>query len=195
MVIKIKPEFKKVLLQDPTIFKMAADSSSNHIIITDTEGIILYANQAAADITGYKISEMLGKTPRLWGGLMSKSFYKQMWKIVKIEKKSFIGEIRNKRKNGERYFAKIKISPILDYRKHLCGFVANEEDITREKEFDQIKTAFVNTAAHQLKTPVSIIRWYAELLQIYDMSNLTPVQKKYVSGIYEADLRLNEWMA
>jgi PAS domain S-box-containing protein len=49
---------------------MAVQNAFNHIIISDVDGKIIYANNAVERITGYSTKEIIGKTPRLWGGLM-----------------------------------------------------------------------------------------------------------------------------
>ncbi|MCA9392207.1 PAS domain S-box protein [candidate division WWE3 bacterium] len=111
-------------------FRLAVESASNHIIITDENATIVYANQAAVTTTGYSLEEMKGSTPRLWGGLMSPDFYRDFWHQIKIEKQPFVGEIHNVRKSGEQYFALARISPILDEAKDVIGFVGTEEDIS-----------------------------------------------------------------
>ena len=45
-----------------------ANSAATHIVVTDIHGRIIFANRAAETITGYTPEEMLGNTPRLWGG-------------------------------------------------------------------------------------------------------------------------------
>lgn len=127
---------------------LAVESSSNHIVITDINGIILYANKAAENITGYTFEEMKGNTPRLWGGLMSGDFYKGLWQTIKYDRQAFRAEVINRRKNQDEYYALIRISPILDEQGNLTGFVATEEDITslkqKEKELENAKTAARN---------------------------------------------------
>ena len=89
-------------------FKLAVSNSAEHMIITDADGRILYANEAAQKITGYSLEEMLGKTPRLWGGLMDRGYYDDLWRAIKTEKKGFTGEILNRRKNGQEYYSAVK---------------------------------------------------------------------------------------
>lgn len=118
---------------DVETFKLALENATNHIIFTDIEGVIVYANRGAEIVTGYSKEEMIGKTPRLWGGQMGKEYYKKLWTIIKDEKRPFKGEIRNVRKNGETYYALLDISPIINKERELVGFIAAEEDITRIK--------------------------------------------------------------
>lgn len=132
-------EFSTIKLDDlkldsNSFFKLAVDDAFFHIIITDINGHILYANKAAENITGFKFSEMLGNTPRLWGGMMDADFYKELWFTKKIKKQSFMGEVTNRKKNGEIYIARATISPIMNKDGQTVGFIGTEEDITKEKQ-------------------------------------------------------------
>lgn len=171
------------------VFKLAVQSAFNHIIITDTEGIVLYANSAAERITGYTQKEILGNTPRLWGGLMAQKFYQKMWNEIKEKKKPFEGELKNIRKNGEEYDAKAIISPIMD-GEDLLGFIGTEEDITQEKEVDQMKTEFISITAHQLKTPLTSMRWSLEMLEDTSFGELSKEQLEMLSSAKNSNRRL-----
>lgn len=118
-------------------YKMALDSSYSHVVITDADGKILYANQAVAKTTGFSNKEVIGKTPRLWGQLMSTEFYKKMWHTIKVEQKVFQGELTNRKKNGEKYTAKATISPIISDTNQLLGFIGIEEDVSDQKKYEQ----------------------------------------------------------
>lgn len=119
-----------------TKFKLVIDNTSQHIIITDIDGIIIYANHAVEIITGYSINEVIGQKPSLWGMQMPTEFYTDLWKTIKVDKKTFSGEITNKRKNGEIYTAKSFISPVLDDSGDIKFFVGLETDISKEKSLE-----------------------------------------------------------
>lgn len=123
----------EVISGDLRDFKLAVENTNAQIIITDAEAKITFANEAASETTGYTVEEMLGKTPRLWGGQMDPEFYQQMWHTIKVEKKSFRGIVNNKKKNGDLYVAQVMISPILGISGELKGFVGLEEDISDRK--------------------------------------------------------------
>jgi len=172
-------------------FQLAVENASDHIIITNTDGNILYANKAAEIITGYSKKEMLGrKSGDLWGGKMDKAFYQKMWKTIKEEKKVFVGELTNKRKGGEKYEVQLRISPVLDEKGNEIFFVGIERDITREKQIDKAKTEFVSLASHQLRTPLTSINWYAEMLLSGDAGKLNDDQKQFVNEIHVGNQRM-----
>lgn len=123
------------------ILRIAIESSSHHVIITDENGVVVFANQAAVDTTGYSFEEIKGSTPRLWGGLMSDKFYKDLWHNKKI-RKTIDTEIVNRRKSGELYRVMAHISPITDENGQLMGYIGSEEDITyiRDAEYKAEET-------------------------------------------------------
>jgi signal transduction histidine kinase len=55
---------------------------------------------------------------------------------------------------------------------------------------DHAKSEFVTLASHQLRTPISSIGWYSEMLLNGDAEKLGPNQEEYVQGIYESNRRL-----
>lgn len=127
---EIYPTGANLDLEHKSNFKQAVEQSPNHIVITDINGRILFANLTAEKLTGYSFSEMVGNTPRLWGGLMGADFYKKLWHTIKIEKKEFSGEVRNRNKNGEEYTVMARINPIQNLKGELLGFIGTEEDIS-----------------------------------------------------------------
>ncbi|MDD2656590.1 MAG: PAS domain S-box protein [Patescibacteria group bacterium] len=119
-------------------FKFAVDNASDHIVITDPDGMLLFANKAVNRITGYNEKEVLGtKAGKIWGGIMDKDFYKKLWSTIKKQKKVFAGELLNKRKNGEVYPAEVSITPLLSSENEVQFFLGIERDITKRKKDEE----------------------------------------------------------
>ncbi|MBI2037574.1 MAG: PAS domain-containing sensor histidine kinase [Candidatus Magasanikbacteria bacterium] len=158
-------QISQSLSKDLEKFKLAADTVADHVIITDANGIILYANKAVEIITGYKIEEVVGKKAgQVWGGHMSKKFYENLWHKIKKEKKLFVGELTNYKKDGTPYIAEVRISPILYDGGVVHFFVGIERDVTKIRELDKMRAEFISLASHQLRTPLTAIKWYVEIL-------------------------------
>lgn len=147
-----------ILIKDLNKFKLAMDNVSESIVITDPEGIAIYANKATEKITGYKIKDIISKkNGTLWKKPMPVEYYKSLWHTIKDKKQVFRGEIQNKRKTGEIYTAAINISPILNKKAEIEFFVSIERDISKEKEIERAKSEFVSIASHELRTPLTAI--------------------------------------
>jgi len=186
---KIRAVEKKLAM-----FQLAVEGATDHILITDAEGIILYANPGVTRITGFENKSIVGQkagTKELWGGQMSPEFYKNMWRVIKEEGRQFIGEVQNKRKSGEKYIAMVSIAPIKELGK-IRFFVAIERDITKEREIDRMKTEFISLASHQLRTPLAAMRWFSEMLLAGDLGKLNQEQTEYVNNIEGMNRRMIE---
>lgn len=70
------------------------------------------------------------------------------------------------------------------------GVIIIFRDITEELRIDKVKSEFVSLASHQLRTPLSVIRWFSELLISGDSGELNQKQKLYVENIYKSNLRM-----
>lgn len=169
---------------DLKIFELAIENVFDHIIITDPDGKILYANQAACKLTGFSQAEMLGNKPSLWGRQMPFSYYKKLWRSIKKNKKTFVGEIINKRKNGQLYNAEVRISPILNRSGKVLYFVGIERDITKAKEMDREKNEFISIASHQLKNPLTIVNGYLQILMKKGTALSQQKERGYLKEIY-----------
>lgn len=117
-------------------FQMAVEESFDVIIITDQAAKILYVNPSAERITGFSREEVIGKTPAVWGGKMSESYYTEFWKTIRIEKKKFFGEVINQKKGGESYVAELGVIPLLGDDGDVKFFVGVQRDITKQKQFE-----------------------------------------------------------
>ncbi len=178
----------KQFLKLSEMFVQISQQTSNHVVLTDHNGRILYANKAAELLTGYSFKEMRWQTPRLWGGLMAKEYYQALWER-KSRGEIVTHELVNRRRNGSLYTALGRVTPIVKEGR-VVAYVATEEDISRLKEIDKAKTEFVSLASHQLRTPLSAINWYAEMLLAGDAGKLNDEQKKYLKEVYAGNQRM-----
>lgn len=131
------------------------EQSPLSVVITDLEGRIEYANSYFSDLTGYKSSELIGQNPRvLKSGTHNNAFYKNLWSTIKSGHK-WQGEICNKKKNGDLFWEKATISPIINNVGQITHFVGIKEDITDIREISQ-KLKFLADALEQVSECVSI---------------------------------------
>jgi signal transduction histidine kinase len=65
-----------------------------------------------------------------------------------------------------------------------------EESLEHLKEIDRAKTEFVSMASHQLRTPLTSVSWYAEMLLSGEVGTANPKQKEYLAQIYANNQRM-----
>lgn len=103
------------------------DEMQEQVIITDSEGKIVYLNRAVEITTGYSILESMGKKPsELWGGNMDQEFYENMWNKMLDERRSVNFVMKNRRKDGSLYDVELTVSPIIDNQDNIIYFVGIE---------------------------------------------------------------------
>ncbi len=111
----------------------AVEASPNGIMITDHEGVIEYVNPRSEQISGYSLQESVGKTPRLFkSAFTTKGACKSMWRTI-TDGQEWVGELENKRKNGEAYWARVYVAPIKNPQQEITHFVAIQEDVTEAR--------------------------------------------------------------
>jgi len=150
------------------VIRQAADL----VMITDTNGIIEYVNNAFEELTGYKRDEIIGKTPDvLSSGVQRKEFYNNLWITIK-RGEVFRGILVNRKKNGEFYYSEKTITPIKGPQGNIISFVSTDKDITERKRYEEeliaanrelvklerLKSEFITTVSHELRTPIGIMR-------------------------------------
>lgn len=142
-------------------FKRAVESSNESIVITDPSGSIQYVNPTFTRLTGYTFEEAIGKNPKiLQSGKTPRAVYETMWSTISKGETFMTDELINKRKDGTEYYADIAIYPIMDDGKTTLQFyVAVQRDVTQRKKEERAKSEFVSIASHQLRTPLTAIRW------------------------------------
>ena len=68
-------------------------------------------------------------------------------------------------------------------------YVINIIDVTEERETDKINAEFISNASHELKTPITSIRGFAELMLVDD-SIVNEKNKKYLNIIYNESVKM-----
>jgi diguanylate cyclase (GGDEF)-like protein/PAS domain S-box-containing protein len=117
--------------------RVALESASEGIVITDATGRIEWANPAFTTLTGYALEEVLGLNPRiLKSGMMDLSFYRTLWSTI-LDGEKWSGELWNLRKDGNAYCEEMHIAPVRAVDKTISNFVAVKHDITERKQAEK----------------------------------------------------------
>lgn len=175
------------------------------ILETIEHGVILY--NAKGHITGANpaAERLLGKRPR---SLLGKSIAECL--PLRTHRKTFSGSnhpavcclARHQRfrprpdthlcivrDDGTLLPVLLVISPLLE-RRTCTGGIAVFQDVTEERQLDYMKSEFISLASHQLRTPLSVILWYIELLADKQSAHLTTEQRSYMSEMRTAAQRM-----
>jgi|GEM_PF-257687 len=178
---------------------MAVEQSGETIVITDTEGKILYANPEFEKSTGYTRAEALGQTPRLLkSGKQAAGYYRDMWKTLESGGK-WKGHFINQRKDGTLYEEDATISPIRDGRGTIINYVAVKRDVTNELQLEaQLRQAqkmeaigtLAGGIAHDFNNILTVIFGYSYMLE--HALKKDPTSKTQVEEILKAAHRASD---
>lgn len=172
-------------------------SIGDGLVVVDKEGKISYINKSFEEMLGWKAQEIIGKSmvevvPREDINGIGVSFKERILTQVLAGQK-FVADLTNPfyyiRKDKSRFPASSIVAPVI-LNKKIVGAVEVFRDITKEKEIDKAKTEFVSLASHQLRTPLSTVNWYSEMLLTGDVGEVTSEQKKYLEEIYNGNQRM-----
>lgn len=115
------------------LLSAAVEQSPVGVLITDEAGTIQYVNRSFSRISGYTEDELLGKNPRvLQSGKTPTAQYARLWETIRSGG-AWRGEIQDRRRNGELYWAYDIIAPIHNAHGEIQHFLALQQDVTEQR--------------------------------------------------------------
>jgi PAS domain S-box-containing protein len=187
----------KNILQKTAIDEAVLESIGDGLVVMDKLGVITYVNPALERMVGWTSDEIIGNsivdTLILEKEKGEKVSYNEEILSKVLAGGIVVADLTNPfyhvRKDKSTFPISTTVSPIL-LEGEIIGAVMTFRDITKEKEIDKTKTEFVSLASHQLRTPLSTINWYTEMLLSGDVGVLTEDQVKYLKEIYRGSRRM-----
>ncbi len=93
--------------------------------------------------------------------------------------------------SGRKLFILVNSAPLRDARNQVIGSITAFQDITPIKEQDALRDEFISAAAHELKTPVTTIKGYAQLMRQWAPEGHEPREGKAIQVISAQADRIN----
>ncbi len=170
-------------------------SIGESMVATDAKGTVIVANKRAEELVGVPAKRLVGKpyaeilrfVDTVDKPLAAKA---QPIAIALATREPYAtSDLKVVRADGTHVPVAVTAAPVESKGKQIGGIVVLR-DITREKQIDQAKTEFVSLASHQLRTPLSAIGWYVEMLLSGDAGKLDETQTEYLKEIQHGGKRL-----
>jgi PAS domain S-box-containing protein len=165
------------------------------IIVIDKDDRISFINPAAKEILGFIDADL--------GVKISKNNNYSMENFRQLIKTNYslkpIGPAKQQNKNeeevvikkeGQELTYKIVTAQVVSDKKEDMGVMKIFYDLTREKMIDKMKNEFISIAAHQLRTPLSAIKWAIKMILDGDVGKLNDEQKSLLSQGYISNERI-----
>jgi PAS domain S-box-containing protein len=192
---------EKVKIEEEKVRREALlESIGEGMVACDKDGTVEFMNKAAETMTGWKNEDIIGK--KFFKAIIVQDELEQeiprelrpLRQALSTGKKvtsSTIHPLYFIRKNKTKFPVAVVTAPVI-LDKTITGAIMVFRDITREWDIDRSKTEFVSLASHQLRTPLSTISWYAEMLLAGDAGKLSKEQEDYMKEIYNGNRRMVE---
>ncbi len=177
-----------------TQLRNVVDQMPFGFLIEDENRKVLYANENMLKVfggSGVTAESVIGKDTRELAGAASglvkdfAAYGERIEAVVSRHEAVFNEKVLLK---DERVIVRDYV-PLADHGRQIGG-MWTFKDVTEEENVDRMKTEFVSLASHQLRTPLTSIKWYTELL-LEESGELSAEQKEYAEEVKEASIRMN----
>lgn len=154
-------------------------SSFDAIIGMTPEGHIRTWNRAAEMMYGYTETETIGKSIlEIVTDAAKPPMTDLLWKLRKGETVRD-SESERKTKSGGVLPVSVTLSPIDDGKGNVVGISSIERDTTERKKLEQLKSDFLSFVSHQLKAPITALKWSIEMVENGDYGEIPEKMKSF----------------
>jgi len=157
------------------------------------EGLLFFDKDNKVSSANPKIKEFFSVSPDNLVGKDLELLKEETSLLPLIEAISSGGEI--KEVSGKEIKLKdkliLEISTIsIARKKERIGTLVIIRDVTRDRLIERLKTEFVSIAAHQLRTPLSAIKWTLRMLLDGDIGEISEEQRGFLEKTYKSNERM-----
>jgi signal transduction histidine kinase len=153
------------------------------LLFFDKNDRLLLANPPIGNFLNIEIDKILGKTIKQLGRLSS------FIPLCQVLEKNTKDISRKELKIRENLILEISTVEVIKNNERI-GFLIVLHDISREKLVEKMKTEFVSLAAHQLRTPLSAIKWTLKMLLSGDLGKINKEQQEFIGKTYNSNERM-----
>ncbi|OIO46663.1 MAG: hypothetical protein AUJ28_02080 [Parcubacteria group bacterium CG1_02_37_51] len=166
------------------------NSIGDAVIVTDQQGKIMMFNPAAGTMFDLAVTSVSKSFDQIVNFHDAKQKDIAIDQFLSTEENVFtINRVVLPEDEHHRFFD-INISKFRNIDKNVSGAVIVIRDITRNVEIENVKSEFVSVASHQLRTPLSAIRWFLEMILAGDLGSINDEQKDILNDTLESNKRM-----
>jgi len=171
--------------------------SADGVLILDSAHRVTLFNRALAQLSGWSAANAIGRHHDEvihWARVETDIDFAKAtaggWPLSSARPIYVEGDLR--RRHGGSISVGITYAPLFDREGRLVNIIADVRDITRFREADKVKSTFISVISHELKTPVALIKGYADTLLREDARWDPETTQESLTVIMEEADRLNQ---
>ena len=165
------------------------------VVVTDPsqdDNPIVLANPGFTAMTGYEFEEVVGQNCRLLQGPQTDETAVDEIRRAIAERRKASAVMQNYRKDGTPFWNELTISPVFNEAGELINFIGLQRDITERKKLEDLRDDLVHMIIHDLRSPLSAVGGYLELLRKGIDEASAPTLARYVSRALRSSDLLQE---
>jgi PAS domain S-box-containing protein len=177
MDIDDQKRFREKLLDNELLFKTISNASPVGLWMTDANAQNTFVNDTWIKWTGIPLEKQLGTGWLEQVVEEDKPEAPSRFQQALQKREKYSTEFRIHRRDGELRWCLTEGSPYYDINGEFAGYAGSVTDITDLKKIEERKDDFIKMASHELKTPITSIKGYVQLLlNIYGEGNEEKLQ-------------------
>jgi len=152
-------------------------------LVFDEENKLSLINPQAEVFFDVKSRDIIGRP------VLELSTFPTIEPLVRLVGGEIKGVFRKELPITEKLTLEVSTVPMMRKEEKL-GTLVILHDVTREKMIGKMKTEFVSLTAHQLRTPLSAIKWTLRMMLDGDLGPITEEQRDYIEKTYQSNERM-----
>lgn len=179
-------QFERDLEASNQRFELAARATSDVMYDLDINSRVMVWNEALHDAYGYRDAEKTN-TLEWWTQHIhpddAMRIEGEITKLLNGVRKTGVYEYRFRRADGTYAYVRDRLFIQRDENHMPVRLIGSLLDITKQKELDRAKGEFISLVSHQLRTPLTAIRLFTEMLVAGQVGKLTEEQQDYIEKV------------
>ena len=182
------------ILEDTEEARRKAEEERNRtreIITSFTDGLLLFDKDNRLSLINPQAERFFGiEKERLIGKSITEFFHlEELRPLASLLGRTIKRLFREELKVTENFILEVSTISLITRGKSM-GHLVILHDVSREKTVERMKTEFVSISAHQLRTPLSAIKWTLRMLLDGDLGKISSEQREFIIKTYDSNERM-----
>ncbi|HMA36612.1 MAG TPA: GAF domain-containing protein, partial [Chloroflexia bacterium] len=171
-------------------------SITDGVVVFDSDRTAILVNAESERLFGVRAADLVGR--QMPYGLQDLDIHPDVLdmvtKLMGINVVDLLQPWQGRFRIGER-MVNVTISRVSSMQREVLGVVMVFRDVTKEVEVDRMKSEFISLVSHEMRTPMTSIKGYTDLILMGSVGPVSDMQKSFLNVIKSNADRLTALVA